>query len=196
MPNDRQLRFRDLYARTRDDVLRFAKRRVHPSHAEDVVAEVYLVAWRRLEDAPRLAGPQRAWLFGIARRCLLNAYRADGRRAALAVRLAAAGEVAHAVAADHDGVHQRIDLARAWRRLGAEDQEVLALTVFDDLTSTEAAQVLGITPPAYRVRLMRARRRLRQHLDHPAQPTDDIADPAPTARAGGAIAPRAKETTP
>lgn len=182
--NDRELRFREMYARTCDDVLRFARRRVHPSHAEDVAAEVYLVAWRRLEDAPRLPGPQRAWLFGIARRCLLNTYRADGRREALAVRLATVGERTHETLTDHpESVHQRVDLARAWHRLGAEDQEVIALTVFDDLTSPEAARVLGITPPAYRVRLMRARRRLREHLD-------------PTDRPAELTTARAKETTP
>jgi len=184
MRNDRELRFRELYSGTCEDVLRFARRRVHPSHAEDVAAEVYLVAWRRLEDAPRLPGLQRAWLFGIARRCLLNTYRADGRREALAVRLATTGEAVREVLTDDpESVLQRIDLARAWRRLSAEDQEVIALTVFDDLTSPEAARVLGITAPAYRIRLMRARRRLREHLDIPHQPAE--LTPA-----------RAKETTP
>jgi len=58
-----------------------------------------------------------------------------------------------------------------------EDQEVLALTVFEDLTSPQAARVLGITPPAYRLRLMRARRELRRHLDAADTATACTIDP-------------------
>lgn len=47
-----EARFRALYADAYGDVLRFAQRRVHPSHAEDVTAEAFLVVWRRLDDAP------------------------------------------------------------------------------------------------------------------------------------------------
>lgn len=184
MLDDPHVRFRDLYARTCDAVLRFTKRRVDPSRAEDVVAEVYLVAWRRFADAPRGQRLQLAWLFAIARRCLLNTYRSDGRRDALAVRVAGLAEVDRPVVGDHAGaVQERLDLARAWRGLSAADQEVLALTAFDDLTSVEAARVLGVTPAAYRVRLARARRRLRDRLE-----TAD--HPAPT------LVARPKETTP
>jgi RNA polymerase sigma-70 factor (ECF subfamily) len=160
----REDRFRSLYADAYEDVLRFAQRRVHPSHAEDVVAEAFLVAWRRIEDAPRLPGDRRAWLFGIARHCLLNARRGHGRAEALAVRLA---EVPAAGGFDPDGVALRIDLAAAWRELSAGEQEVLSLAVFEHLTSAQAGQVLGITAMAYRLRLVRARRALRRQLDRP-----------------------------
>ncbi|MBB3094510.1 DNA-directed RNA polymerase specialized sigma24 family protein [Actinoplanes campanulatus] len=94
---DRESRFRALYADTYADVLRFAQRRVHPSHAEDVVADTFLAAWRRLDVAPREHGDARAWLFGIARNCLLNARRGLGRQDALAVRLAEVRPAAGAV---------------------------------------------------------------------------------------------------
>jgi RNA polymerase sigma-70 factor, ECF subfamily len=162
----REERFRSLYADAYEDVLRFVQRRVHAAHAEDVVAEAFLVAWRRFEDAPALAGDRRAWLFGIARRCLLNARRGQGRGEALAVRLAEALPAGGAVDRfDPELVALRIDLAAAWRGLSAGEQEVLALVVFENLTSAEAGQVLGITSMAYRLRLMRARRALRRQLD-------------------------------
>lgn len=66
---------------------------------------------------------------------------------------------------DADLVAQRIDLAAAWRRLSETDQEALSLTVFEDLTSPQAARILGITPASYRLRLLRARRALRRQLD-------------------------------
>ena len=163
---DREARFRAIYADVYGDVLRFAKRRVHPSHAEDATADAFLVAWRRLDDAPKRPDDVRAWLFGIARKCLLNALRGQGRRAALAVRVAETAPFAGpADGLDADLVARRIDLAAAWRRLSETDQEALSLAVFEDLTSPQAARVLGISPVSYRLRLLRARRALRRQLD-------------------------------
>ncbi|MCH8627200.1 sigma-70 family RNA polymerase sigma factor [Arsenicicoccus piscis] len=159
----REHRFRAVFAETHDDVLRFVQRRVHPTQAEDVVAETFLVVWRRLDDAPARTDPLRAWVFTIARHCLLNARRGEQRRTALTVRLADVSPRTQTV--DPELAAQRVDLARAWQRLSAVEQEALALTVLDDLTSPQAARVLGISPAAYRLRLMRARRALRHHLD-------------------------------
>jgi RNA polymerase sigma-70 factor, ECF subfamily len=167
----REERFRALYSDAYEDVLRFAQRRVHPAQAEDVVAEAFLVAWRRMADAPRQPDDLRAWLFGIARRCLLNARRGQGRGEALAVRLAEALP-AEAGGLDAELVALRLDLAAAWRELTAAQQEVLALTVFENLTSAQAGRVLGVSSVAYRLRLGRARRALRRQLD--------LAQPEPT----------------
>lgn len=179
-PDDEQ-RFRALYADVHDDVLRFVRRRSPVeavSSAEDVVADAMLVAWRRFDDAPRRLDAQRAWVFGIARNCLLTAHRGRGRRDALAVRVTdGAATAGGATTTPHDDVVAGLDLAAAWRRLAPAEQEVLALTVFEDLTSAQAALVLGTTPTGYRLRLMRARRALRGHLSD-----DDAAEPAPAPR--------------
>ncbi len=45
-------RFRAMYAATYEDLSRFVRRRVPPSDAEDIVATVFAVAWRRLDDVP------------------------------------------------------------------------------------------------------------------------------------------------
>jgi len=170
---EREARFRAVFTATYADLLRFARRRVHPSHAEDVVADVFLVAWRRLDDMP--VADARPWLFGVARATMLNSTRGERRRDALAVRVGeelpsrAAGTTDDTAAA----VASRVDLARGWSRLGAAEQEVIALSVWDGLTSTQAATVLGCTATAYRLRLSRARRALRRHLDHPARTTLD-----------------------
>lgn len=172
---DREERFRGLYADTYPQVLRFAQRRVHPSHAEDVVADAFLVAWRRLEEAPSRTDDTRAWLFGIARHCLLNTRRGLGRQDALAVRIAGVSPPGEADVAEDDAAAQRLDLAAAWRRLTAGEQETLSLTVFEDLTSPQAARVLGITAASYRLRLLRARRALRRHLEQAAPCSSDLA---------------------
>ena len=112
-PREREQRFRDIYDAVYVDLLRFARRRVHPSHAEDVVGDVMLVAWRRLDDVPADLSAARAWLFGVARKTLQNTRRRDDRQDAVAVRLA---EVRHGLAdAGHhpDLVAHRVDIAAA-----------------------------------------------------------------------------------
>ena len=164
-PQEREQRFRDLYDAVYVDLLRFARRRVHPTHAEDVVGEVMLVAWRRLEDVPPDLSAARAWLFGVARKTLQNNRRRGDRYDAVAVRLT---EVRHGPAdvGDHpDLVAHRVDIAAAWPLLSASHQEAIALSVLDGLSAPEAAAVLGISSTAFRLRLSRARRTLRRFVD-------------------------------
>lgn len=160
----REAGFRSLYDRTYADLLRFVQRRVHPSHAEDVVADVYLVAWRRYADLPTGHEEQRAWLFGVARHSLLNARRSRDRHRSLAVRIAEVGASGAATSDDAELVTRQVDVAAAWPRLSTTDQEALALAVWDGLTAAEAAAVLHISAVAFRLRLSRARRALRRHL--------------------------------
>ncbi|MBR7744884.1 sigma-70 family RNA polymerase sigma factor [Phycicoccus sp. BSK3Z-2] len=177
---DAQL-FRDLHDAVLTDLERFVRRRVAPSAAEDVVADVLLVVWRRLADLPADRDARRAWVFGIARNTLLTARRGERRREALAVRVGTERGGQESVVDDPEVLARRLDLVRAWPRLSAEDQEVLALTYWEDLTSAHAAAVLGVTPVALRLRLTRARRRLRRHLD----PTVPGPSPSPSALAEG-----------
>lgn len=179
LTEDRHQRFRALFDDAYADVLRFVRRRTDPGEAEDVAAETFLVAWRRLDQVPGRPGDARAWLFGVARHCLLNARRGQIRREALAVRIAddhAAPDDPRCADVAGDLVARRLDLAAAWHRLSDAEQEVLALAIFDDLPSPQAARVLGTTAAAYRLRLSRARRALRGYLD----PTPATAAPTRT----------------
>ncbi len=168
-----QARFRALYAEAHGDVLRFVRRRIHPDQAEDVTADAFLSTWRRIGDLPDDPDDARAWLFGIARNCLLNQRRGESRRGALAVRLADAMPSGAAARSECDPavIAERLDVADAWSRLSAAEQEVIALAVLDGLTSAQAGAVLGITAVAYRLRLSRARAHLRRALgEHAAEP--------------------------
>ena len=176
----REARFRAVYEACYLDLLRFVQRRSHGSHAEDVVAEVFLVAWRRLDEMPPVDEGGRAWLFGVARRSLLNSQRGQDRREALAVRIATDPGQAGSGGDDTDVVDRRLDLAAAWPRLSATDQEALALTVWDGLAAPEAAAVLQISAVAFRLRLSRARRSLRRHLGQPDRSASAGRGPAPT----------------
>jgi len=179
---DREARFCAVFEATYPDLVRFVQRRVHPTHAEDIVADAFLVAWRRFDDLPADVGDARAWLFGIAQRTLLNGQRGDRRRQALIIRIADASVVAQGGDAwkgsDSELVARRLDLAAAWCRLTAVHQEALSLAVWDELTGPQAAMVLGISPVAFRLRLTRARRALRRYVEFtPAQTSPEPAAP-------------------
>lgn len=167
---DRERTFRSLYEVVYPDLIRFVQRRAHPDHAEDVVADAFLVVWRRLDELPRRHEDARAWTFGIARNLLLNVQRGEQRRSALGLRLANAAALAH-LDDDADAIVSRMDLARAWRMLSEVHQEALGLAVFEDLDAPQAAAVLGISPVAFRLRLSRARRALRVLLEHLPRPS-------------------------
>ena len=132
-------------------VLRYARRRVAPADVDDVVAETFVVAWRRLAEAPAFPLP---WLFAIARGVAANARRSGQRREALQVRLVQQPAESAAETADLPA-----DAAAALARLGERDRELLTLLAWDDLSPQEAADALGISHAALRVRLHRARRR-------------------------------------
>jgi len=137
----------------------FAHRRVRSGAADEVVADVFVLAWRRLDAAPDDALP---WLLAIARGVLANRRRGDARQRALHDRLAAS-----AVPGDElepEEFSGDSDVMRGLRSLSRLDQEVLLLVAWDGLDRIQAARVLGITPGLFSVRLHRARRRLERVL--------------------------------
>lgn len=169
LENQRAERFSALYDDSYVDVLRFLARRTSLNAAEDVAHEVFLTAWRRLDDVPMLRDEARAWLFGTARNCLLREWREAGKRNELSVRIADAASTLR-LSDEAQTADARLDLASAWSRLDPSHQEVLSLAIWEQLPSSLAGTVLGISAQSYRVRLHRARSALRQHLDEPTPP--------------------------
>ncbi|MET8833450.1 RNA polymerase sigma factor [Micromonospora sp. NPDC004540] len=175
-------RFRRVYAADFEPLLAYALRRVaQPEDAADVVAETFLVAWRRRRDLPADA-EVRLWLYGVARRVLANHHRGGIRRQRLGERLRQ--RITSAVGADPgSAVPERLAVRAALARLGELDREVLLLTVWEGLEPREAAEVLGVSPAAVRTRLSRARARLRDlvgdDLGSPGHVLDVLTAPAP-----------------
>ncbi len=146
--------FEHLYRDVAPELFAYVRRR-STADAEDVVAEVFAIAWRRRAQLP---GPElrRAWLYGTARNLLL----AEGRhRRRIGESVHELGLIAES--ADGAGLDtaDTVVLA-ALNRLGPQEREILLLTEWERLTPTEAAVALGIKPGTARVRLHRARRTL------------------------------------
>lgn len=145
----------------------FALRRTGSAEeADEVVAGVMRVAWRRFDDIPE--GSPFGWLCGVALRVVLNESRGRRRRAALRQRL----EVEVPVRTDADGLeagsllHEQFELVRiALASLSDEDQELIRLATWDHLGSGDIAAALDLSPAAARKRLSRARRRFRDRYE-------------------------------
>lgn len=158
--------FDDLYEDNYADVYRYAVRRcASVQDAEDLVAETFAVAWRRLAELP-VGNEARLWLFGTARLLRMNQHRSTSRREALAGRLRAVRSRLAAPDIATSAV-ERERIRRALENLSDPEREVLLLVAWEGLSPSEVATVLDITPAAARKRLERARTRFRQELPEP-----------------------------
>ena len=150
--------FDDLYREHYAAIERYVRRRIDEAAVSDVVAEVFTVAWRRLDDVP--ANDTRLWLFGVARHVVANHLRGAGRGYRLIEKVAANTTE---LADDHaDAVAVRLSVAAAFDRLAPNDQEILRLVIWEGLSIREVAKVLRCGIPAAAMRLNRARARLRK----------------------------------
>jgi RNA polymerase sigma-70 factor, ECF subfamily len=167
-------------------VLRFSRRRLEDQDAAwDVVTETFTTAWRHWSQRP---GPPELlpWLYAIAGNAVRDQRRSAGRQSRLAARLSAAGRE-NPGPDPADGVVAGQSVAAALARLPERDQEVLRLVAWEGLADAQAlGLVLGLSPAAVRVRLHRARRRLRRLLDEP--------DDAPVRPGGQALVSTTRDT--
>lgn len=159
-------RFRGLYAAQVGAILGYAVRRVAAAEdAADVVAETFLIAWRRCAEIPP-GDEARLWLYGVARRVLANHLRGEGRRGRLGERLRTELADQVIVADPADEVVEIRTLRAALARLDPADREVLELTAWEELAPREIAVALDLSAQVVRARLSRARARLREQLQH------------------------------
>jgi RNA polymerase sigma-70 factor, ECF subfamily len=161
---DRGDRFSELYRAHYEAILRYARRRTDPETASDVVAETFLVAWRRLDAVPADPGQVEPWLYGVARLVMANAERSRHRVQRVTVRLGRESRVDQ-VPDTAGAVTERDRLAQALASLTASDQEVLRLIGWEELDLAGAALAMGCSRSTMTVRLHRARRRLERALD-------------------------------
>lgn len=143
-----------------DEMLGYFARRVVPREdAADCVSETLLVLWQRRDKLPAAHGDRRAWSYGIAHRVLAAQQRNGLRQIALATRLREQLRFRPLVAESSDD-----EAIIALGSLSARDRELVTLVVWEELTITQAATVLGIKAEAARARYSRARRSLRARL--------------------------------
>jgi RNA polymerase sigma-70 factor (ECF subfamily) len=160
----------------------YARRRVDVSTADDVVADTFLVAWRRRAEFLAI-DHQLPWLYTVAANQLRNQQRSSDRHLRLVAK--AGGEPAEPTAGADAGIAVEPDVERlrqALETLSFDDQEVLRLITWEELSYAETAAALECSTDAVAQRLRRARQRLAKALaevdgNHaatrsPSDPTD------------------------
>jgi RNA polymerase sigma factor (sigma-70 family) len=155
--------FERLFRETRTDLLAYVARRSGSAEdAADVLAETYLIAWQKLGAIPP-GGRARLWLFGVARNLLLKGVSRRRSGDVLVERLA--GELRRVQAVRTTADDERADaLAAALAALPERDREILTLMAWEGLTPRQIAAVMGTSANVVRVRLHRARTRLKRQL--------------------------------
>lgn len=156
--------FSALVERHQAAVFRFARSLSGDSAAaEDALQETFIAAWRHVAQF-REEGSVKGWLFSITRNAVLSARRWEAARpVAYEPSLEALG-LAAGWGDDRPGLaaalERRDSVERALSKLSAEDREILLLRDVEGLSGEEASSVLGLSLPAVKTRLHRARLRL------------------------------------
>ena len=174
---------RSLYDDHAGSLLAYLARRVGRDVGEDLLAETFRVAIESYPTFDASRGSERGWLFGIATNLLRRHWRTERRRL-LALQRSSSGiaRVADPLLGIADGVANRIDAEHDAARvlaavvdLPAEDRDLLILSGWEHLNSTEIGQALDIAPTTVRSRLRRIRTDLQIAIetlqDSPKSPT-------------------------
>ena len=160
MPDNAEAQFAELYDLHRSKVWLYCRRRVGADRADDAMGEVFLTAWRRLDEAPS-ADEALPWLYRIAYYTIANDWRSFGRRRRLQEKVNGLGVTAPTSVADQivvrEEARQVVDLLD---RLREPDAEVLRLAAWEQMNTEQIAQTLGTSRDAAKQRLSRARKRL------------------------------------
>src|SRR4051812_31175870 len=152
--------FRAIYEAHHASVCAYFARRAARDDVEDLAAETFAVAWRKL---PRRLEHPLPWLYAVAGNVLANHRRKTARRGSLAPD-PATGDPAELISGDRG-------LARAFAALSERDREAIRLVAWEGLSVADAARAAGCSAPTFHVRLSRARRRLSRALENPPAAT-------------------------
>ena len=177
-------KFRRIYDGHFVAIRSYCLRRLPASDVNDAVAEVFLVVWRRIDDVPD-GDEAPLWLYGIARNVVRNADRSARRRDRLSGRLrpfrspSAPDPETLVIRRSEDD-----EVLAALAELRPADQEILRLSIWEELSNKEIAEVLDIDAHAVTMRLTRARNRLAGRLGMDKKRQVMWADPQPVGEGG------------
>ncbi len=152
----RDARFAEIYESHHRQIYAYCRRRLDADEVEDAVADVFVTAWRKIDDVPS-DSQTLPWLYGVAYRVLLHQWRSSARRRRLSRRLSSLGVERPAIPEDYIVLNQDSQrVIEATSRLKPIDQEILRLSLWEELRHAEIADVLDLKAEAVRKRLSRA----------------------------------------
>ena len=140
--------------------------RAHPAQAADLTQEVFLSAWRARDRFDPGRGPLAAWLVGIAKNKIVDAYRKDGRQVP-AARDDDGSRVTR-LADDRqplDHLADRLLVTEALATLPERPREIVRLAFFEDLTHEQIAEHTSVPLGTVKSDIRRGLARLRRYLE-------------------------------
>lgn len=173
-PQPDNTRFEQMYVAHRDAIWSYVLRRVTRDEVDDAVAEVFTVAWRRMDQFP-MPDEQLPWLYGIGRNVVRNTRRASNRRNRLRRKVTALPPE-DSPSSDLQVVRnfEDTELLTAVSRLKPIDQELLRLRTWEELPIKDIAVVVGMSSKSVESRLVRIRKSLARMLAVPASPPHGV----------------------
>jgi RNA polymerase sigma-70 factor (ECF subfamily) len=174
--------FLDLYGRFHRHVYAYCRRRLPADVVDDAVAETFVLAWRKSDQIPQ--GDQALlWLYGVAYRVLTHQWRSNFRRRRLAEKVATFGEIAMSLPEEIViAGHEQRQLLAALGALRPNEQEILRLAVWEELSQADMAIALGISVGAVRQRFYAAKKKLAEEYNR----LESRKISSPAAQKGGA----------
>lgn len=144
-----------------DHIRRYSATLVSVEAVDDVVQQSMVTAWQRFDAIPE--GSEREWLFGVVRNHCRNSWRSGRRSEALIAAIEQARpQVTVAIGDNGFDPTEIAPLLNALEEVSDDECELLVLTGWFEMTPTEIASVMGIEPGTARVRLTRARSKIRE----------------------------------
>ena len=138
------------------------------ARAQDLASATFLTAWRRRTEVTFVSESALPWLYGV----VANLVRSEHRSATRFLRAVRRLGVVDSVADHADAVAGRIDDDRRLRdvlvevrRLPRAEREAVELCLIGDVSTADAAELLGVAEASVRARISRARNRLRTRME-------------------------------
>jgi RNA polymerase sigma factor (sigma-70 family) len=156
--------FTELFERHAEAVWNYAYRLTASwSQAEDLLSATFLTAWRKRGDAQLVRDSALPWLYTVTANRARTEWRASRRALRLVTKLTPQDERDHAdeVAARTDAQRRLVQVVTAIAKLPASEREIAQLCLLGDVSTADAAALLGITESSVRARVSRTRARLR-----------------------------------
>lgn len=179
---DSNARFVDLYEQFYRPIYAYCRRRTTAETVDDVVAETFLIAWRRIDLVPR-GSDVLPWLYGVAYRVMGTRSRGSSRNRRLNQKLSSIG---HETPTPPEEVilvrEQSRQVLAALELLKSTDREILLLAAWEELPQADIAVALSISVGAVRQRLYEAKKNLTKAYDRLGKKRR-----TPAAKNGGAL---------
>ncbi|MFS8102789.1 sigma-70 family RNA polymerase sigma factor [Lentzea alba] len=164
--------FAELFERHAEAVWNYAYRLTASwSQAEDLLSATFLTAWRKRGEARLVRDSALPWLYTVTANRARTEWRASRRALRLVAKLVPQDEHDHAedVATRTDAQRRLAAVVAAIAKLPRAEREIAQLCLLGDMSTADAATLLGITESSVRARVSRTRAHLRDLTSEDSQ---------------------------